>query len=162
MAELTTLDEKLGEVMGLAQAAQEATTKVERLIENRNVAKVLQRMRKEAEETERRCAAVAGARDGKKTAITAKARATKSEARQMMSTYLGRGSDGLDGLEFLVMAEAGEVGHWSVLGTLNETAGDRAIRDLVRWALPIQERHLKDARQASLAVAARMDPNEPA
>lgn len=29
----------------------------------------------------------------------------------MMSTYLGDDSDGLDGLEFMTMAEAGEVGH---------------------------------------------------
>ena len=31
MAELTPLDEKLGEVLGLAQAAQEATTKVAKM-----------------------------------------------------------------------------------------------------------------------------------
>jgi hypothetical protein len=28
----------------------------------------------------------------------------------------------LDGFEFLTMAEAGEVGHWEILGTLNERA----------------------------------------
>ena len=42
----------------------------------------------------------------------------------MMSTYLGDDADDLDGFEFLTMAEAGEVGHWSVLGKLNERAGD--------------------------------------
>ena len=41
----------------------------------------------------------------------------------MMSTYLGDDADGLDGFEFLTMAEAGEVGHWAVLGKLNEAAG---------------------------------------
>jgi hypothetical protein len=34
----------------------------------------------------------------------------------MMSTYLGDDADALDGFEFLTMAEAGEVGHWSVVG----------------------------------------------
>lgn len=38
----------------------------------------------------------------------------------MMSTYLGGDSDGLDGFEFLTMAEAGEVGHWAVLDKLKE------------------------------------------
>ena len=33
----------------------------------------------------------------------------------MMKTYLGEDADALDGFEFLTMAEAGEVGHWSVL-----------------------------------------------
>ena len=31
-------------------------------------------------------------------------------------TCLGGDSDGLDGFEFLTMAEAGEDGHWAVLG----------------------------------------------
>ena len=45
----------------------------------------------------------------------------------MMSTYLGDDADGLDGFEFLTMAEAGEVGHWAVLRTLNESAGEAEI-----------------------------------
>jgi hypothetical protein len=78
----------------------------------------------------------------------------------MMSDYLERGSDGLDGFEFLTMAEAGEVAHWAVLGELNKTARNAQIRELVRWQLPIQRRHLKDAQQGSLALAGRKDPNE--
>jgi hypothetical protein len=78
----------------------------------------------------------------------------------MMSTYLGGDSDGLDGFEFLVMAEAGEVGHWAILGTLNENAGERELDELVSWALPIQERHLKDVRECSLKLARAQDPNE--
>ena len=34
MAELTPLDEKIGEVLGLAQAAQDATTKMAKLVED--------------------------------------------------------------------------------------------------------------------------------
>src|SRR5437762_3462423 len=110
MAELTTLEEKLAEVLGLAQAAQDATKKVEGLVGDESIAGVLQRMREEAKETERRCEELAGERDGKKTAILDKARETKGEASEMMSTYLGDDADALDGFEFLVMAEAGEVG----------------------------------------------------
>lgn len=69
MAELTTLEEKLAEVMGLAQAAQGATEKVEGMVEDDEIVARLTRMREEAEETERRCAELADARDGKKTAI---------------------------------------------------------------------------------------------
>jgi hypothetical protein len=65
MAELTTLEEKLAEVLGLAQAAQDATKKVEGLVDDEDVAGVLQRMREEAEETERRCTQLADERDGK-------------------------------------------------------------------------------------------------
>ena len=95
----------------------------------------------EAEQTEGRCVDVAGELGGKTTAISDKARETKGEAAEMMSMYLGDDAEALDGFEFLTMAEAGEVGHWSVLGKLNERARRDDVRELVDWALPIQERH---------------------
>jgi hypothetical protein len=158
MAELTVLEEKLAEVLGLAQAAQGATQKVAGLLDDGEVAEVLRRMRSEAQETEKRCEQVAAERDGKKTAILEKARETKGEATEMMSTYLGEDAEALDGFEFLVMAEAGEVGHWAVLGKLNEKAKEPEIEELVGWALPIQERHFSDAKNGSLKLAAEEDP----
>jgi hypothetical protein len=160
MAELTTLEEKLAEVLGLAQAAQGATEKVEGLVDDDGIANTLQKMREEAEETERRCTELADARDGKKTAILEKAQETKGEATDMMSTYLGGDSDDLDGFEFLTMAEAAEVGHWMVLGKLNESAGEEEISELVGWALPIQERHFSDVKEGSRTLAGGKDPYE--
>jgi hypothetical protein len=159
VAELTTLEEKLAEVTGLAKAAQEATQKIEGLVDDEELASELQRMREEAEETERRCTDLADERDGKKTAILDKAQETKNEAAEMMSTYLGSDADDLDGFEFLTMAEAGEVGHWEILGKLNEKAGESSIQELVDWALPIQQRHFQEAREGSLTLAAEEDPN---
>jgi hypothetical protein len=160
MAELTTLEEKLAEVLGLAQAAQGTTEKVEGLVEDEGIVSALRQMREEAEETERRCTDLAAGRDGKKTAILEKAQETKGEATEMMSTYLGGESDGLDGFEFLTMAEAGEVGHWAVLGKLNESAGESGITELVEWALPIQERHFSETKDCSLRLAGEKDPYE--
>ena len=162
MAELTKLEDKLGEVLGLAQAAQDATTKVAKLIDDRKISQALARMRDEAAETARRCTDVASGKDGKKTAILTKARTTKGEATEMMSTYLGDDPEGLDGLEFLSMAEAGEVAHVEILGTLAKTAKDAAVVHLVAWALPIQERHLASVRESGVRLAAAEDPNEPA
>jgi hypothetical protein len=161
MADLTTLEEKLAEVTGLAGAAQETTKKVESLLEedSGSIADALREMREEAEETESRCIGVAEERDGKKTAILEKAQETKNEATEMMRTYLGEDSDELDGFEFLIMAEAGEVGHWAILGKLNEKAGEDRVQELVEWALPIQERHLSTVRDGSLELAADEDPD---
>jgi hypothetical protein len=78
----------------------------------------------------------------------------------MMSTYLDSDADALDGFEFLTMAEAAEVGHWSVLKTMNDSAGNSEISQLVEWALPIQERHFQDVLQGSQKLAAQEDPNE--
>src|SRR3954462_7077386 len=160
MADLTTLEEKLAEVTGLAGAAQEATKRVESLLDGGSLAERLREMREQAAETESRCLQVAAERDGKKIAIEQKARETKSEAAEMMKTYLGEDSDELDGFEFLTMAEAGEVGHWAILGKLSEKAGEDEIRELVAWALPIQERHLNDVRELSLKLAGEEDPYE--
>ena len=79
----------------------------------------------------------------------------------MMKTYLGEDADALDGFEFLTMAEAGEVGHWSVLRKLNERARRDDVQKLVEWALPIQERHFQAVLDGSLELAGQEDPNEP-
>jgi hypothetical protein len=161
MAELTNLESKLGEVVGLAMAAQEAGQKVAKLAKeegNDDLLGALERMREEAKETEERD--VASGFEGKKTAILDEAREVKQKAQQMMKTYLDEAADALDGFEFLTMAEAGEVGHWEILGTLNERARNSEVSSLVDWALPIQQRHLETVRKASLELASEEDPNE--
>jgi len=162
MAELTVLEEKLAEVIGLAMAAQGATEKIGGLTDDGELSEKLERMNEEAHETEQRGTQMADQLDGKKTAVLDKARETKSEATEMMSTYLGDDADALDGFEFLTMAEAGEVGHWSVLRKLNERAGDQRLQELVDWALPIQERHFEEVKAGSLKLAGDEDPGEPA
>jgi hypothetical protein len=164
MAELTILEEKLAEVTGLAMAAQAATSKVSKLTEeeDKSLVGTLQTMAEEAAKTEERCTEVAGTFDGKKTAILEEAREVKKKASEMMQTYLDDDADALDGFEFLTMAEAAEVGHWGVLQTMNESAGNDDVKQLVEWALPIQERHFRDVLQGSRTLAAEEDPNEPA
>jgi vacuolar-type H+-ATPase subunit H len=164
MAELTALESKLGEVLGLAMAAQDATQKVGKLVEDEHedLREALQRMAQEAKETEERTTELASELDGKKTAILEKARETKQEATEMMSTYLGDDADALDGFEFLTMAEAGEVGHWSVVRTMNERARVPGLQELVEWVTPIQQRHFQETLEGSVELAADEDPNEPA
>ena len=135
MATLTKLESKLAEVLGLAQA------------------------RDEAGETQKRCTALAGSFKGKKTAILESARETRHEATEMREAYLGGEDDPLDGFEFLTMAEAGEVGHWSIVAKFNEKAGNEELRKLTDWALPIQQRHLQEALDGSLKLAADEDPD---
>jgi len=159
MPELTNLETKLGEVIGLAMAAQAATERVEKLTDDRQLAAALKKMRKEAELAEKDGTAVAASINGKKSKILAEARTVKTKGATMMKTYLERGSDDLDGFEFLTMAEAGEVGHWSVLETLNRQARHPGVKQLVSTHLPIQKRHLKDVMAASVSLAAKEDAN---
>jgi coenzyme F420-reducing hydrogenase alpha subunit len=164
MAELTILEEKLAEVTGLAMAAEAAGGQVTKLTEkqDQDLVSTLQKMAKEAAETAQRCEQVAGTFEGRKTAILEEAREVKKKAAEMMSTYLEKDADALDGFEFLTMAEAAEVGHWSVLQTLNDSAGNSEVSQLVEWALPMQERHFQNVLQGSRKLAAEEDPNEKA
>src|SRR5688500_6113241 len=163
MAELTMLEAKLAEVIGLAMAAQGATEKVEKLTKDEKqtvLARRLATMRNDASEAEKRGTQVAGNFEGKKTPILKEARSVKKKATDMMGDYLERNSDALDGFEFLTMAEAGEVGHWAVLGELNKKARNPEIRQLVSWQLPIQKRHFKEAQEGLLTLAREEDPDE--
>jgi hypothetical protein len=164
MTELTHLDEKLAEVLGLAQAAQVATKKVATLARAEKeveLVDLMQEMGNQAADVQKRCEAVVGKREGMKTAIAKKAKETKSEVGDFMHTYL-EDAEALDGLEFLSMAEAGEMAHWEILARLNETANDRDVASVVKFALPVQKTHVDLVRKHSLRLAGKQDPAEAA
>src|SRR4051812_48142587 len=154
MADLTPLDEKLGEVLGLAQAAQAATKHVAGMEDAEQFKSELARMRAQAEETEQRTDALIDTLKGKKTAIRETARETKVEAQDMMKTYLGGEEEALDGFEFLSMAEAGELCHWEIVEKMAGTLGDKQVAELAGWAVSVQRGHVATVREASLTLAA--------
>ena len=164
MPDLTHLDEKLAEVLGLAQAARQATSRVATLARDEDddeLATLMERMGEEAAETEKRCQEVADGREGMKTAIADKARETKSEVVEFMRTYL-EDAEALDGLEFLTMSEAGELIHWEIVAKLNEKAGDDKLAAVIEATLPVQQRHVAGVREHALRLAADEDPAEEA
>jgi hypothetical protein len=153
MAELTPLDEKLAEVLGLAQAAQAATTHVAKLDGADAFKANLDRMNVQAKETEKRTDALVDTFEGKKTAIREKARETKTEAVKMMETYLAGEEEALDGFEFLSMAEAGELCHWEIVEKISVSIEDQKAAELARWAVTVQRGHVNAVREASLELA---------
>jgi hypothetical protein len=153
MAELTPLDEKLAEVLGLAQAAQKLTSDVAQMEGGDQFEQQLEQMAQEAAETERRTDALVNTLEGKKTAIHDMARETKTEAQEMADTYLAGEDEALDGFEFLTMAEAGELGHWEIVQTMAQTTGEQPVVELADWAVEIQRKHVEQVRAASLELA---------
>ena len=153
MAELTPLEEKLGEVLGLAQAAQEATKTVAGMEGGDDYAEQLERMGREAEDVEQRTDEMVDAIDGKKTAIREKAAETKSSAIEMMRTYLAGEEEALDGFEFLTMAEAAETGHWEIVREMASATGADSARALADDVVDLQQSHMDAVREACLALA---------
>ena len=154
MAELTPLDEKLAEVLGLAQAAQQATKHVAGMDGAEDHKGLLDTMGEQAAETERRTDAYIDTLEGRKTAIREQARETKSEAVDMMKTYLEGEEEALDGFEFLSMAEAGELCHWEIVEKIATTVGAAEVSELANWAVPVQRHHVEGVRKAYLDLAA--------
>lgn len=162
MAELTNLESKLAEVLGLAQAAQGTVRRVQSMLgdEDEQLAAQLAQTLAEAEETEERTTALVSGLDGRKTAILDAARETKGEATEMMETYLEGEEDALDGYEFLTMAEAAEVGHWAIVQKMAGRGSVAGAQELADWALPVQQRHFQQALDGSLKLAEQEDPDE--
>ena len=154
MADLTPLDEKLAEVLGLAQAAQATTKQVSGMEGADDFKAQLDRLHEQAAETERRTDGLVDTLDGRKTAIRDKARETKSEATEMAKTYLGGEEEALDGFEFLAMAEAGELAHWEIVQKMASTVGEPEVSTLADWAVYVERGHIAIVREASLALAA--------
>jgi hypothetical protein len=154
MADLTPLDAKLGEVLGLARAAQDATAQVAGMEGADELRTLLERMGGESAETERRTDALVDAIDGRKTAIRELAAETKSEAKEMMKTYLAGEDEALDGFEFLTMAEAAELGHWEIVKVMSERLGETAVSELADWAVTIQRGHVEGVREGCHKLAA--------
>ena len=65
------------------------------------------------------------------------------KASQMMQTYLGEDPDTLDALEFLCLAEGGEVTHYEVLSEIAKEFKEKKLAAEVRSILKEEKDHLK-------------------
>jgi ferritin-like metal-binding protein YciE len=65
------------------------------------------------------------------------------EASQMMQTYLGEDPDTLDALEFLCLAEGGEVTHYEVLSEVSKGLKEKKFATEIRSILKEEKEHLK-------------------
>jgi ferritin-like metal-binding protein YciE len=68
---------------------------------------------------------------------------TVQKATEMMKTYLGEDPDKLDALEFLCLAEGGEVTHYEVLNKLAGEVKDKKFGARVRSILSQEKKHLQ-------------------
>jgi hypothetical protein len=163
VAALTRLEDKIGEVIGLAMASQEATGLVVELTRDLDpdLAQRLEQMKDDAAETEGRATELADTFAGKRPAIIERARGTRAKSIGLLTSYLDGDSDALDGFEFLTMSVAAEVAHWSVLTQFNVRIEDEDLADLIAWAMPTLMAHLQLVLEGSRELAAEFDPETP-
>jgi ferritin-like metal-binding protein YciE len=116
-------------------------------LDKRGLKGKLQGMKKEAGDHQRRIEkvmqSVTESEGLDEQSIRQNAEETSQKASQMMQTYLGEDPDTLDALEFLCLAEAGEVTHYEVLDELAKKVKDKKFASEVRSILREEKQHLQ-------------------
>ena len=74
--------------------------------------------------------------------IEQKAEETAEKVSKIMETYLGEDPDTQEALEFLCLAEGGEVAHYEVLASVAKDVKNKKFGTQVRTILKEEKRHL--------------------
>lgn len=147
MSNTEMIQEKIGEAIGLERAAQNAV----QTLDSRGLLKPeqtrrLSRMKDEASQQEKEMQEIVEDltnTDGfDSSLIEEKAGETADKASKMMETYLGENPDTQEALEFLCLAEGGEVTHYEVLRSVAKDVKNKKFGTAVRSILKEEKRHL--------------------
>ncbi len=68
---------------------------------------------------------------------------TEQKVTQIMKTYLGKEPDTSEALEFLCLAEGGEITHYEVLNSISENFDNKKLSSTVKSILKEEQGHLK-------------------
>jgi ferritin-like metal-binding protein YciE len=154
MIDTEMIEEKIGEVLGLEMAAQKAVEQLvsKGLLDKKGIKQQVEEIRKEAHnhqtQIEELCEKMSS-KSSKEQKIDPEnvksiAEETEQKASQMMATYLGDDADTSEALEFLCIAEGGEVTHYEVLDAMVKDIKDREFTDKVKSILNEEKEHLQE------------------
>ena len=141
------IQEKIGEALGLEKAAQKAVDDLDsRGLLKAEQMKKLSRMKEDAsqqeEEMEDLVKELVESDGFDQDTIEEKAEETAEKASKIMETYLGEDPDTQEALEFLCLAEGGEVTHYEVLVSIAKDVKNKKFGTKVRAILKEEKRHL--------------------
>jgi ferritin-like metal-binding protein YciE len=147
MADIEMIQEKIGEAIGLEKAAQKAVEDLDAkgLLKPEQMKK-LSKMKDEAGEQETEMQDMVQElveSDGiEAEQVETKAEETAEKASKIMETYLGEDPDTQEALEFLCLAESGEVTHYEVLASVAKELKNKKFGTMVRKILKEEQGHL--------------------
>jgi len=147
MADQEMIQEKIGEALGLEKAAQKAVEELDSrgLLKPEQVKK-LSKMKDEAsqqeEEMQKLVEELVESDGFDESTIEEKAEETAEKVSKIMETYLGEDPDTQEALEFLCLAEGGEVTHYEVLTSVSKNVKNKKFGTKVRAILTEEKRHL--------------------
>ena len=147
MADQEMIQEKIGEALGLEKAAQKAVEQLDSrgLLKSEHITK-LSKMKEQAGNQEKEMKELVqelSDSDGfDPSTIEEKAEETAEKVSKIMETYLGEDPDTQEALEFLCLAEGGEVAHYEVLASVAKDVKNKKFGTQVRTILKEEKRHL--------------------
>jgi hypothetical protein len=159
MPELELIQEKIGEAIGLEKAAQKAVQELSSrgLLKPEQISK-LTKMKEQAGEQETEMEdlveQLTDSDDIDSEAVNSTAEETAEKASKIMETYLGEDPDTQEALEFLCLAEGGEVTHYEVLTSVAKELKNKKFGTTVRRILKEEQKHLDLCTRLAKANAA--------
>lgn len=142
------LEQKIGEALGLEKAAQVAVEELSAkgLLDEGGMKDKLQTMRKQANNhqttLEGFIQALSESEDLNSENIQTVAQETEQKAAEIMKTYLGEDPDSSEAIEFLCLAEGGEVTHYEVLAAMTKGVKNKKFGTKVKSILAEEKKHL--------------------
>jgi hypothetical protein len=161
MVKIEKLEEKLGEAMGLEMAAQKAVEELgsRGLLSENGMLSQLQKMQFQAgnhqsklEKTIQDLPELNGTKLDS-TKVQQVAQETAQKCSSMMQTYLGVDPDSSEAIEFLCLAEGGEVTHYEVLNAISKKVKNNKLSNTVNSILREEKRHLQLCTRLAKRVA---------
>ena len=153
------LEKKIGEALGLEKAAQAAVEELSAkgLLDEDGMKDKLQTMKKQANNhqitLEGFIQALSESEDLNSENIRTIAQETEQKASEIMKTYLGEDLDSSEAIEFLCLAEGGEVTHYEVLGTMTKGVKNKKFGTKLKSILAEEKKHLRLCTRLAKQIA---------
>jgi ferritin-like metal-binding protein YciE len=148
LANKAILEQKIGKALGSERAVQLAVRELSAkgLLDDGETKEKLQIMKKQANnhQTNLEELVVDLASEGLSSEVIHKtASETEQKASEIMKIYLGKDPDSFEAIEFLCLAEGGEVTHYEVLSALTKGVKNKKFETKVKAILAEEKRHLQ-------------------
>jgi ferritin-like metal-binding protein YciE len=161
MVENEKLQEKLGEALGLEIAAQktmEELSSMELFRNDRMLITRLQKMQQQAGNHQSKLEQIVDSLPKSEaqiysTKIYQIAEQIAEKCHKTMQTYLGDDPDSSEAIEFLCVAESGEVIHYEVLSVMSKKSKIKKLSTSINSILREEKRHLRLCTRLAKRVA---------
>jgi ferritin-like metal-binding protein YciE len=159
LANKAKLEQKIGKALGLEKAAQLAVRELSAkgLLDEDGTKEKLQIMKEQANNHQTNLEELVAdlASEGLSSEVIHKTRSeTEQKASEIMKIYLEKDPDSFEAIEFLCLAEGGEVTHYEVLSALTKVVKNKKFGTKVKAILAEEKRHLQLCIRLAKEIAA--------